>query len=392
MSGEKHVTIRSREYERLRQAETQLRAIQYDLPEVLAGIQRDTAVELQRRVAPLEQRQQAFAQEASKLHEQMAALLADQRRKTDLAHAWIEAADALSAFIDSHYRHQQFVPGRLHHQRDQIQQARDNLAQGAPEAAIGGAQQTYQALSDLRLELERLEAEWNVRRQAALDSARAVLAAVANSHRCPALDLAGKDTGVAVEVDWWSDGQLGALEKTTTELIAQIEDEQSPMNTAGLCAVVTQTVPELQQRLEHIVAEVRLRVLGSQLRVNIADLVVQALEEKGFAVQDGTYEGEDMRQGYAAKVTHLDGSEVVIHLTPMEGEPGKNDLRIHSYDADQLTDHELHQRMHEINQALRERGLEVGEPQAAAAQADPRLRDLARVRARQPLRPPATIA
>jgi hypothetical protein len=58
-------------------------------------------------------------------------------------------------------------------------------------------------------------------------------------------------------------------------------------------------------------------------------------------------------------------------------------MRIHSYDAEQLTDHELRRRTLEINQALRARGLEVSEPQEAAAHADPALRDLARVRQHQ---------
>jgi hypothetical protein len=205
---------------------------------------------------------------------------------------------------------------------------------------------------------------------------------VQKNHECQAIDLQGQDTGVAVNVDQWADGKVGILEKELGDLIAKIENDQAPLTTAELQTIEKQTAPALQQKLEQAVQEARERILGSQLRINIADLVVQALEEKGFTVQDGTYEGEDMRQGYAAKVTHLDGSEVVVLVSPVEGEPGKNEMRIHSYDAEQLTDHELRQRTLEINQALRERGLEVSEPQEAAAQADPALRDLARVRQR----------
>jgi hypothetical protein len=384
MSGEKRVTIRSSEYDRLRLAETQLRIIQADLPEVLVELRRESAADLQRQLEPLDRRQQALARHMDTMQEQLTTLAADQRRKTDLAEAWIETAEALGEFLKAHYPHQQFSPGRVAAITQGIGQARENVSQGMTEAAISAAQHAHQQLSDLRQSLETQERAWCVRRQAARDAARALLTVAEKSRQCEAVDLQGRNVGVPVEVNWWTDNKLHTLEHELTGLIDRIENASTPLTTAELQAVETQTVPALRQRLEQAVQEARLRVLGSQLRINIADLVVQALEEKGFTVQDGTYEGEDMRKGYAAKVTHLDGSEVVVLITPAEGEPGKNEMRIHSYDAAQLSDHELRQRTTEINHALRERGLEVSEPQEAAAQADPALRDLARLRQRRP--------
>jgi hypothetical protein len=350
---------------------------------VLAAMRRESAAELQRQFEPLDQRQQVFARQADTMREQLTTLVADQQRKADLAVAWVEAAGALAEFIKAHYPHQQFAPGRVAAITSEIQQAQDNVSQGTTEAAISAAQRAHRQLSDLRQSLETQERAWCVQRQAARDASHALPTVVEKSRRCEAVDLRGQNVGVPVEINWWTDNKLQALENELTALIGSIEDTSAPLTTAELQAAELQTIPALRQRLEQAVQEARLRVLGSQLRINIADLVVQALEEKGFTVQDGTYEGEDMRKGYAAKVTHLDGSEVVVMITPTEDEPGKNEMRIHSYDAAQLSDHELRQRTLEINQALRERGLEVSEPQEAAAQADPALRDLARLRQRQ---------
>src|SRR5690242_16450734 len=113
MSGEKRVTIRSSEYDRLRLAETQLRTIQADLPEVLNELRRESAAELQRQLEPLNRRQQAFTQEIGTMREELTARAADEQRKVDLAQAWLEAAEALGAFIDTHYPHQQFAPDQL---------------------------------------------------------------------------------------------------------------------------------------------------------------------------------------------------------------------------------------------------------------------------------------
>jgi len=108
--------------------------------------------------------------------------------------------------------------------------------------------------------------------------------------------------------------------------------------------------------------------------------VVQTLEEKGFVIQDGTYESEDMRNGYAAKVKALNDSEVVVLVTPVEDEPGQNELRIHSYDEGLVTSHELQSRARAVNESLRTRGLEVSEPQATGAVADQSLRNMEVVR------------
>lgn len=442
MSGRKRitVTITEREYERLRARERKLREIQRNLPEVLEEIRRESRRNLQ----TLERRQQQFQQalrrigedfqeleaETSRrlqeqqrrmrdaiqnvrqemrtllaeqerqfneivaqerrrreqqvrhLQEQIDAILADECRKEEMARSWIDAAQVMRDFIEGNYRHQQFKPGELERLERAIRQAQENQAQGVFEAALAQAQQAYHDLSDLRLELERLEYEWNLWRSAAMESAEEILALAQRNRRCKAVDMEGQEMDIEVEVDWWTEGRLSALEEEVNRLTTQIRDETSPPSTDELRRIVEQTVPELRQRLEKIVQDARLAVLGSQLRINIADLVVQALEEQGFSIQDATYEGEDMRGGYFAKVKHLDGSEVVVVVNPKPEQPLENELNIHSYDVDQRSEHELRHRSAELARALRVKGLQVAEPERLPERPDESLRDIKQVRKR----------
>lgn len=445
MSGRKSVTVDEREYRRLLEDRSRLRQIQNNLPEIVEAVRWETSEDLRRRLEPVERRQrdlqqalqgviaevrefeeetvrriveqehqmrdalrsvrQEIAEQARRfnemmeqerrirqqqihhLQEQVDAIVADQRRREELARSWIEAAEVMRGFIEGNYRHQQFAPGALERLERDIRQARENVQQGVPETALAQAQAAYRDLSDLRLELERLEREWNLWRAAALESAREILSLAQSNRRCKAVGLDAQEIDVEVEVDWWTDGKLTALEQEVQQLIARIQEQDPPMTTEQLRQIAESTVPSFQERLEEVVREARLAVLGSQLRINIADLVVRALEEQGFALQDATYEGEDMRGGYVAKVKHLDGSEIVVTVTPKEGEPAENELNIHSYDVDQRSEHELRQRARELAQALQAKGLQTGEPRTAGdARPDPTLRDMDEVRKRQPRR------
>jgi hypothetical protein len=96
------------------------------------------------------------------------------------------------------------------------------------------------------------------------------------------------------------------------------------------------------------------------VRINIADLVVQALEQQGFVLQESQYNNNDQRKAFSARVQNLEGSEVIIQVMPVPGDAGKNELQLHSLDKDMRTEHELRQRSLEISRTLNDYGLVVG--------------------------------
>jgi hypothetical protein len=144
--------------------------------------------------------------------------------------------------------------------------------------------------------------------------------------------------------------------------------------------VVERIAPALRSQLEEIIWEARSKVLGSQLRINIADIAVQALGRQGFSLVDATYEGQDQRGRYVVKVQHIDGSEVVVLVTPKEGQYLENDLEIHSYDAEQWAEEILQSRANELAGALSAQGLQAPRPQQVAPRPDPSLRDIEQIK------------
>jgi len=451
MSGTKRATVRvyEDEYRRLQEQAKRLRRIQEELPAIMEELWDEVSRDLRRSLEPLEQRQQRLQEALQGVRSEVRAaeegmarrleqeqrrmrtalqdarrdlqqlitdqgrhfeellaeereqrenqirqiqerILADEQRKEELARSWLEAARVVLDFVDGNYRHQQFAPGELERLERDLRQAEENVNQGVWEAVLAQAQRAYHDLSDLRLKLEQLEREWELWRSAALQAASGVLAQVQRNRTCKAIDLEGQETDVALEVDWWTEGALSRLEEEVKALIGRIRDEESPMSTEELRRAVETMVPEMRQRLYEVIAEAQRAALGSQLRINIADVLVDVLERQGYTLDEGnaTYEGEDMRGGYLAKVRHLDGSEVVVRVVPRGSGSLENDWEIHSYDVEQRSEHELRQRAAELARALAEEGLRTEEPRQVAQTPDQALRDIQAVRARRqvPLR------
>ncbi len=90
----------------------------------------------------------------------------------------------------------------------------------------------------------------------------------------------------------------------------------------------------MQPILGEIVEQAKLTILGSQLRVEIADKVVGALESLGYTLvdseSDAVYEGNDQRNAFVVKVTNIAGDEVVTVISP-EKEFGANSVSINSF-------------------------------------------------------------
>ncbi len=362
---------------RIRHVQTVADQLRHETQELLEA-QADQLTQL------IDQERQTRETQIRAIHQR---LESEQQRKDTLARSWIETAQILHDFIDSHYAHQQFAPDQLARLARMIEQAETNLAQGVAEAALTMAQQAYGSLSDLRLELERLEREWQVWHVRSLEAAREILALAQRNRTCPALDLQGNQLDIMIEVDYWTEGQLSTLEVELDQVIAQITDAATPVSTSTLRQLADETLPTLRERLEQTIAQARDAVISSQLRTNIADTVVQTFEEQGFQLQDDTYEGEDQRHGFVAQVAHLDGSKVTVVVTP-DG-TGQNTLSINSYDAQQRAEYELRTRAEAIAKALAQHGLQAGAITSVGDQPDPAYAQIEEVRQRQPAQQPA---
>jgi len=104
------------------------------------------------------------------------ALLQKQMSQRQQAEQWVNDTQQLMDMVGKQYRHEKFKPSALERIRGEMALSQGNVSQGNYEAAIASAQQSYLRVSELRMELERLEMEWEAHLEAAKQSAAEVLA------------------------------------------------------------------------------------------------------------------------------------------------------------------------------------------------------------------------
>jgi hypothetical protein len=324
----------------------------------------------------IEQERVERQEQVKNLQGQINAIHQDRERLSSEAGSWVEAAQTIHDFIESNYRHEHFKPGSLKDLENTITIARSNITNNAEQAALSKAQEAYQALSNLRVELEGLETEWLVWQEQVLTNARRLLAEAQANRRVPTVE----ETGELSEVNYWTGGKLTALEQDIEATIHRAEDDKKPLTIKDMKRLAENSLPEYDQRLDEIVVEAQMAIVSSQIRVNVADLAMQALEEQGFSVQDGTYEGEDMRNGFMAKAINREGSEVVVSVIPEEN---GNRMEVNSFEPHSRAPGELLKRSQEIARSMKGKGLNVSDVQTISETPNNNNRDFDKVRKRK---------
>ncbi len=306
----------------------------------------------------------------------------DMEEKQQLAEEWLQAAQAYADFIKANYFCDSFFPGRLEKLERQVNQAAGNLQDGLSEAVIVASQQLYCAFSDFRVELEQAQNEWQLLIQTAWEAVNQLLAQAEQSRVVQAIDFDGNFLPFPVDVDYWCTGRLTVFEEELNYVKSLLESSQDLPNTETLEHWLRYDLPIYEKSLGDILLDARVNALNSQLRINIADLVIRALQEQGFAETDYHYDAEDQRNSYGVKMQNLAGNEVLVQVDPVGQAVGENELHLQSLDREERTEHELQQRWQEISRSLAAYGLRVGQyvredaPAYQAENSAPRARSL----------------
>jgi hypothetical protein len=277
----------------------------------------------------------------------------------ELGFSWIDAASKIIDFTKASYHHNFFAPGHINRLNQILDLSRNNIDQGAFEAALSLAQQGYLDVSQLRLELEYLETEWLLVQQAVLEGLRQLDASQESNRYVDAIDFEGKELEIILDVNAWTGGGLDTFRADLFEYYNYVIAGIPTVDTQGLERIADIDIPILKQRLNDLVVKAQTTALSAQVRINIADLVVQALECQGFSLKDSQYLDNNLTKDYRANLHGLDGSEVEIIVAPIKGNSLQNDLAIISHDIEQRSEHELHQRAKEISDSLIKKGLNV---------------------------------
>lgn len=314
----------------------------------------------------LKQEQKQFRQEVNQkineVNQRFNELEANQERKNQLAKNLLVDVESLYRQIDQDYQHERFAPGKVDDLKRGVDLARSNWEQGIPEAAISTAQETYLKLTDLRLELIQKEQEWELYYNATLSDLRSLLKEVEGNRECEISVGEGEESEqFKLEVDYWVEGRLGAYESELKAIEEQLKKGEKTLTTEEVKAI-GEKIDQLEPTLEQLLEEAKLNLLSSQLRVEIADRVVEALSSSGFSLEnpetDATYEGNDQRESYVVKVKNVAGDEVVTVISP-ESEFGKNSVSINTFSETLVDEKATQQNAQAVLDLLKEEGIEA---------------------------------
>jgi hypothetical protein len=304
-----------------------------------------------------------------RLADNVGELMHDRAKARQAAESRLSDAQAERDLIAATLPHERYVPGALAALDRKLSEARKNFAEGHSEAALTEAGRIYHDLSDLRLELTLRHSEWLELRRQAADKLILVRELIRHSGRLSAdsLDADGGDAaeGAQIDIDHWSDGQIRRLQDEVQQSLDQVTGEPTedapPLTIDQLRNFADRRAPQLRQQVEDAVDLAQQRVLASQMRANIAELVAAALET-GFAyeVSSGDYEAGDKRGAFSARLAHLSGGEVVVHVRPAGEHLTDSQLEVLSYDED--SPQRRRERALAITRRLRDSNLPVPAP------------------------------
>ena len=299
--------------------------------------------------------------ETRRLQGGLDALTADKDRAREAAAAALADARVMQEIVAA-LPHERYAPGELAPLARRVQEAEEHLAEGRPEAAVVKAQDTFDALTRLRVDVELRRSEWLVLRAAALEGLVVLDERIRLNASSSVIDEHGEAVAEArFEVDHWSDGALGELRDDVSRLTTAVRAGDE-LTLDELREIVRAQVPALEGRLGEVVETARRRVVASQLRANVADLVAEALEG-GFAyhTEQWTYADDDDREAVYARLRHLSGNEIVIEVAPVGADPAESDLRILSFDRDTGSANQRDARMAAITAYLLSRDVPMGD-------------------------------
>lgn len=323
------------------------------------------------------------------LQKQINSINARHANASQAASSWCKEANHIVEHIRENLRHDKFAPGALANIDQKLQLAISNLnTKGLENAALSGAQGAYLEAQHLRLQIEAAEAEW----QARVNSAKGLalqLEAEWELNRNPRFQFETEKGNQELEgsVDDWTGGEYGKVKEQLDSVLAQLNKPES-LSLDQVKALETQSA-ELQQEQIRVINLARQAIIASQLRVDMATIVAETLQQQGWHVVDSAYEGEEQTNTLHVKFV-MGQDEMVITITPKQTrESVTNTVETTFFDRTTNDVEFRASRMASIESALASiEGVECGESQCVPgtndmSTPDPNLLDFEKIKQRK---------
>ncbi len=202
---------------------------------------------------------------------------------------------------------------------DLISQAVENQQAGFYEAALISAQSAYREISKARMHIHQLHSQFSALSRVLNKQIELLDQEVELNKQVNVIDLQGNPLDMEIWVDDWVGGKLSQLQQEILTARNYLDKPPSPAALRKLRHVLKHTIPQWHVLLNEYVYQARSEVINSQLRMNIALMVVRALTIQGYRLEAANYADEDMRSDYRAQLSDSEGSRVLVQVEARGG-------------------------------------------------------------------------
>jgi hypothetical protein len=185
---------------------------------------------------------------------------------------------------------------------------------------------------------------------------------VANAAWVQPVDFEGcvLDDEEPISVDYWTENARLRLAYRVDDLMARVSSDDFEMSTLDeLEHLDAKVLPDMEKTLDNCVSDALLEVIYAQVRANITEMALHALQSQGYEI---TKHGVTDTSNRRACRIQMDGPGEVgvdMKVSRMKDDHTASQLEMRYTDAGELTPHEISRRTSEINLALRRNGIDV---------------------------------
>ena len=319
----------------------------------------------------LQQMDDQYREQITQIEEELQQVQLSQQQKIKLAAEYIEKIEQITTWIGESYQCEKFLPDQMREIEDDITLLNRNYDFGNYESVISQSLQIELSLNRMRVTLEELENEWGVLCEAVKQHASRLNRAVREQRRVHPIDMDGNILqDQLISVNHWTGSRLVDFSQRVKETYENISNHNNEYSISDLRNWIENDLPALEDDLVDIVMTARMNVLDSQLRKNIADVIIKTLQEQGFAVRSIDAKRDVIDHPIQVDFENTSGDEIYVYIQPDEDEYANNNISIQTSESHPMYEYELENRRNLIAHQLRENGVDVRVYDQAGAPSD----------------------
>jgi hypothetical protein len=211
--------------------------------------------------------------------------------------------------------------------------------------------------------------EWQAEYERAYRAIRETIRRLELNATVNAFGLEGEQLPDELDVAYWTYGKYEQLLDNCRQMLQTLVQDQRHIPVEDLRRTHTHWLPMIMERFEAMIYEARLSALNSQLRMNIAERALQALESQGFSLGEAGYASADMRDAFLAHLDNPDGTQVTIQVLPPADARQEltNELIVITEQRELKSEQEVRLQWQELRRSLDQDDLRVSQADVRAA-------------------------